>query len=56
MPMLEKHGRGEAFYKEAIAEACPQLMIKQVKLDHSGWDNVVVLINQEIIFRFPSTA
>ena len=40
-------------YKEAIRESFPQLEINQIELDLRGWDNVVVLINHEIVFRFP---
>lgn len=44
---------GIEFYTKAIAEAFPQIEIKDIELDCSGWDNVVVVVNREIIFRFP---
>lgn len=44
---------GIELYEKAIAEAFPQLTVKQVQLDRSGWDNVVAIVNHEILFRFP---
>lgn len=40
-------------YKQAIAEAFPQLVIKHIEVDSSGWDSVAVIINHEVLFRFP---
>lgn len=39
--------------KGSLLRAFPQLAIKHIELDHSGWDNVVAVVNHEIIFRFP---
>lgn len=39
--------------RRAIAEAFPQLAIEHIRLDSSGWDNVVAVVNHEIVFRFP---
>jgi aminoglycoside 2''-phosphotransferase len=40
-------------YTKAIVEAFPHIEIKNIELDRSGWDNIVVVVNHEIIFRFP---
>jgi aminoglycoside 2''-phosphotransferase len=48
-----KHQNNIFTYKEAIRKNFPQLEINHIELDLSGWDNVVVLVNHEIVFRFP---
>lgn len=40
-------------YKKAITDAFPQLVIKHIEVDSSGWDNIAVIVNHEILFRFP---
>ncbi|MBI2639511.1 MAG: aminoglycoside phosphotransferase family protein [Candidatus Sungbacteria bacterium] len=39
--------------KAAIASDFPELKIKKITLIDNGWDNVVVEINDNMIFRFP---
>lgn len=39
--------------KDAIVNDFPDLEIKNMKLIDNGWDNVVIEINDELIFRFP---
>lgn len=52
MPEQEDVGDVER-YKEAINKAFPGLTIKHIQMVYSGWDNVIALVNDEFIFRFP---
>ena len=40
-------------YKQYIKEALPNLSIHSYKQNEEGWDNVAVIINDELLFRFP---
>ncbi|KAA0766947.1 aminoglycoside phosphotransferase family protein [Bacillus sp. SH5-2] len=40
-------------YKQYIKEALPNLSIHSYKQNEEGWDNIAVIINDEILFRFP---
>lgn len=40
-------------YRRIIEKCFPELQIRKIEPIHGGWDNFVVDINGEIIFRFP---
>ena len=40
-------------YKHYIKEALPNLSIRSYKQNKGGWDNVAVIVNDELLFRFP---
>lgn len=40
-------------YKQYIKEALPNLSIHSYKQNKEGWDNVAVIVNDELLFRFP---
>ncbi|MBK5473315.1 MULTISPECIES: aminoglycoside phosphotransferase family protein [Bacillus] len=40
-------------YKQYIKEALPDLSIHSYMQNEEGWDNVTVIINDELLFRFP---
>ncbi|PEI74493.1 aminoglycoside phosphotransferase family protein [Bacillus wiedmannii] len=40
-------------YKQYIKEALPNLSIHSYKQNEEGWDNVAIIINDELLFRFP---
>ena len=40
-------------YKHYIKEALPNLSIRSYKQNEEGWDNVAVIVNDELLFRFP---
>lgn len=40
-------------YKQYIKEAFPTLSIHSYKQNEEGWDNIAVIINDELLFRFP---
>ncbi|MFL0491240.1 MULTISPECIES: aminoglycoside phosphotransferase family protein [Bacillus] len=40
-------------YKQYIKEALPNLSIHSYKQNEEGWDNIAVIINDELLFRFP---
>lgn len=42
-------------YLSLIQAQAPELDLRTVEHDDKGWDNLVVLINREWIFRFPRT-
>lgn len=42
-------------YLSLIRNYVPKLELRKVEYDDKGWDNFVVVINQEWIFRFPRT-
>ena len=39
-------------YKQYMKEALPNLSIHSYKQNEEGWDNIAVIINDEILFRF----
>ena len=39
-------------YKHYIKEALPHLSIHSYKQNEEGWDNVAVIVNDELLFRF----
>ena len=42
-------------YKHYIKEALPHLSIHSYKQNEEGWDNVAVIVNDELLFRFAKT-
>ncbi|HDR7796902.1 aminoglycoside phosphotransferase family protein [Bacillus tropicus] len=40
-------------YKQFIKEALPNLSIHSYKQNEEGWDNVAIIVNDELLFRFP---
>ncbi|QWU44246.1 MULTISPECIES: aminoglycoside phosphotransferase family protein [Bacillus] len=40
-------------YKQYIKQALPNLSIHSYKQNEEGWDNIAVIINDELLFRFP---
>ncbi|PFV77358.1 aminoglycoside phosphotransferase [Bacillus sp. AFS059628] len=40
-------------YKQYIKEAFPNLSIHFYKQNEEGWDNVAIIVNDELLFRFP---
>ncbi|TKI85252.1 aminoglycoside phosphotransferase family protein [Bacillus mycoides] len=40
-------------YKQYIKEALPGLSIHSYKQNEEGWDNIAVIINDDLLFRFP---
>ncbi|WP_263700904.1 aminoglycoside phosphotransferase family protein [Bacillus thuringiensis] len=40
-------------YKQYIKEAFPNLSIHSYKKNEEGWDNVAIIVNDELLFRFP---
>ncbi|EOO15419.1 aminoglycoside phosphotransferase family protein [Bacillus cereus] len=40
-------------YKQYIKEALPGLSIHSYMQNEEGWDNITVIINDELLFRFP---
>jgi aminoglycoside 2''-phosphotransferase len=40
-------------YKQYIKEALPDLSIHSYMQNEEGWDNITVIINDELLFRFP---
>ena len=40
-------------YKQYIKEALPNLSIHSYKQNEEGWDNVAIIVNDELLFRFP---
>ncbi|MGG0263155.1 aminoglycoside phosphotransferase family protein [Bacillus mycoides] len=40
-------------YKQYIKEALPDLSIHSYMQNGEGWDNITVIINDELLFRFP---
>lgn len=43
-------------YTEVISEEYPQLNIRQTKLNTNGQFNDILVINDELVFRFPKYA
>ena len=43
-------------YKESIAAACPELALETAALFRAGQNNELVLVNDELLFRFPKYA
>ncbi|PGM90409.1 aminoglycoside phosphotransferase family protein [Bacillus cereus] len=41
------------YYKQYIKQALPDLSIHSYKQNEEGWDNIAVIINDELLFRFP---
>lgn len=41
-------------YKQYIKEALPNLSIHSYKQNEEGWDNVAIIVNDELLFRFPA--
>ncbi len=39
-------------YKQFIKEALPNLSIHSYKQNEEGWDNVAIIVNDELLFRF----
>jgi hypothetical protein len=44
------HARLSAFVKTAF----PEIEIRSTRLATNGWDNDVLIVNDEYVFRFPS--
>jgi len=40
-------------YKQYIKEALPNLSIHSYQQNEEGWDNIAVIVNDELLFRFP---
>ena len=40
-------------YKHYIKKLLPNLSIHSYKQNEEGWDNVAVIVNDELLFRFP---
>ena len=40
-------------YQESIAAACPELTVHTAALYRSGQNNDLLLVNDELLFRFP---
>ncbi|HHT7240340.1 MULTISPECIES: aminoglycoside phosphotransferase family protein [Bacillus] len=40
-------------YKQYIKQALPNLSIHSYKQNEEGWDNIAVIINDDLLFRFP---
>ena len=40
-------------YRENIAAACPELAMETAELFRAGQNNDLILVNGELIFRFP---
>ena len=43
-------------YRESIAAACTELGLETVELFRAGQNNLLILVNEELIFRFPKYA
>ena len=43
-------------YRESIGGACPELAIERVELFRAGQNNDLILVNSELLFRFPKYA
>ncbi|PGO34031.1 aminoglycoside phosphotransferase [Bacillus cereus] len=41
------------YYKQYIKQALPDLSIHSYKQNEKGWDNIAVIINDDLLFRFP---
>lgn len=39
--------------RSAITSAFPELVVRRIRLNEAGWDNIVAEVNDEFIFRFP---
>jgi len=46
-------GEGIEGYRERIAAVCPELGVETVELFRAGQNNQLILVNNELIFRFP---
>lgn len=46
-------GEGMEEYRESIASVCPDLGLETVELFRAGQNNQLILVNSELIFRFP---
>jgi aminoglycoside 2''-phosphotransferase len=40
-------------YRQALAESFPALEVTQLEYLSEGWDSVVCLVNEKLVFRFP---
>ena len=40
-------------YQQQIHDAFPELSIEQISLNEEGLNNDILVINEELIFRFP---
>lgn len=40
-------------YKQYIEQVLPNLSIHSYTQNEEGWDNIAVIINDELLFRFP---
>lgn len=49
-------GDGLGGFRESIAAACPELGLETVELFRAGQNNELILVNGELIFRFPKFA
>ena len=49
-------GDGLEGFRESIAGVCPGLGLERVELFRAGQNNELILVNGELIFRFPKFA
>ena len=49
-------GEGLGGFRESIEAACPELGLETVELFRAGQNNELILVNGELIFRFPKFA
>ena len=54
--MGERVGDGLEGYRESIEAVCPELRLERVELFRAGQNNELILVNGELIFRFPKFA
>lgn len=38
-----------------VKSTYPDLIINEIKINNKGWDNDILIVNNEIVFRFPKT-
>lgn len=38
-----------------VKSTYPDLIINEIKINNKGWDNNILIVNNEIVFRFPKT-
>lgn len=53
---VEENNRALASYRAAIAEKFPALALDSLEYLSEGWESVAVVVNSELIFRFPKRA
>lgn len=51
--MAEDFAQDTSVLREAISREFPELAIESIQVNHEGWDNVVAIVNNAIVFRFP---